>query len=182
MGEAKVRKSRLGDAYGHPIDVSGGYDAAVEAAGGLANVVTVSAALGDGTVKAAVPIARINEFLAISNKTAASLDTRRTDPRQEAMAFVIGGIKRGDHMRQPSGSAIVGTLLWLACTKPEVGSVVKERALRGGSSIWWVITEGGPGFGNNWRLVLDGTPDDVADVPTPEHPHPGTPGGPPLNS
>jgi len=164
------------------MDVEGGYDAGVAAAGGEQNVVTIIAKFGTATVKAPIPVAKIDEILNVMRKVEAAQDKRTTDPRQAAMSFVIRAMKNGDHLRQPTGTAVVGTLFWLASTRPGWGDYALERARQGGAVICWTITEGGSGYGNNWRLTLDGTPDDAALVPTPKHPLPGRPGGPPLNS
>ena len=164
--------------------VGGGYEEALKCAGGKQNVVTIAAALGNATVKSAIPVDKIDAVLDLPRKVEAKLDKRTTDPRQSAMSFVIRAFKENQHLTADTGSIVVSTLFWLACTRQpqEVDDYVLEHARAGGAIISWEITEGDPGHGNNWRLMIDALPGDVAHVPTPKHPMPGHPGGPPLSS
>jgi hypothetical protein len=151
------------------IHVAGGYDEAVNLAGGEESVVTVVAKLGNATVKAAIPLDKIDETLELMRNVAAE-QGKGVDPRQCAMTFVIDAMKKSQHLTQPTGSSVVATLFWLACTRRGMEDEVLRRAREGGHLISWTITEGGPGFGNNWRLSLDALPEDSADLPVPKHP------------
>jgi hypothetical protein len=169
------------------IHVDGGYEEGINRAGGEQNVVTVAAALmgSNASVKSAIPLDMIDPIMADMAKVEAEVrrrDGKRVDPRQSAMSFIVDAFKAGKHLTQPTGSSVVSSLLWLACAKPGVGRAILEHAKRGGTIISWEITEGGKGYGNNWRLILDGLPGDATHVPVPKHPLPTTPGGPALVS
>jgi hypothetical protein len=169
------------------IHIDGGYEEGINRAGGEQNVVTVAAALigSNASVKAAIPLDQIDAIMADMVKCEAEIrrrEGRMAEPRQAAMCFIIDSFKVGQHLTQPAGSMVVSSLLWLACAKPGIGDTILKHAKRGGAIISWEITEGGKGYGNNWRLILDGLPGDAAHVPVPKHPLPTTPGGPPLNS
>jgi hypothetical protein len=169
------------------VHLQGGYEEAVNRAGGEQNIVTVVAHLigSSASVKAAIPLDKIDEVMADMAKVEAEvkrLDGKRAEPRQSAMTFIIDALKAGQHLTQHTGTGVVSSLLWLACAKPHVGGVILEHAKRGGAVISWEITEGGKGYGNNWRLILDGLPGDAAHLPVPKHPLPTTPGGPALNA
>jgi hypothetical protein len=137
------------------VHLGGGYSAtSIAEMGGVDKVVTVCFRFGSATFKAAIPTDKIGEVLALQEKAASQVRAAKCDPRQEAMSWVLKHVKGNKHI-----------------TDHQTGAIIS-----------YDVTEGGTGYGNNWRLAIDGLPGDVDHLPVPKHPFPTTPGGPALAS
>ena len=164
------------------VHIGGGYSAAsIEQMGGTDKIVTICFRCGPASFRSALPIDKIDDVMTLMEGAAAQARARKSDPRQEAMSWVLSQVKRNKHLTPEVGPLVAINVFWLAATS-HMGEMVLERAKQGDAIVSYDVTEGDAGYGNNWRLGIDGLPGDADHLPVPKHPMPGHPGGPALNS
>ena len=162
------------------IHLGGGYNAAsIEQMGGTDEIVTVCFRCGTASFRSALPVGKIDDAMTRMETAAAQARARKSDPRQEAMSWVLSQVKKNKHLTPDVGPLVAINVFWLAATS-QAGETVLARAKAGGAVVSYDVTEGGPGYGNNWRLGVDALPGDADHLPVPKHPLPATAGA-PLN-
>lgn len=164
------------------VHIGGGYNAAsIEQMGGTDEIVTICFRCGAASFRSALPVGKIDDVMTRMDTVATQARARKSDPRQEAMSRVLSQVKKNKHLTPDVGPVVAINVFWLAASS-QAGEMVLVRAREGGAIISYDVTEGGRGYGNNWRLGVDALPGDADHLPVPRHPLPSTPGGPSLSA